>query len=151
MDIKLFTQIFVSHGYIYCNSCLLKIWLHSKMIIAEVSVQMLHIAERINKCYPKNCGFLDWNLFLRSFLLWLSSSKQTILLLKFKPSINYWYFMQTIVGQSSDKSNVCFCSLYNSFYWEATLISCSAQKTWNRSREEHSLILDTCTASAVYS
>ena len=25
--------------------------------------------------------------------------------------------MQTIVGQSSDKSNVCFCSLYNSFYY----------------------------------
>ena len=123
-----------------------------KMIITEVFVQMHHIAGRINKCYPKNCGFLDWNLFLRSFLLWLSSSKQMILLLKFKPIVyNYWYFMQTTVGQSNDKSDVCLCSLYNSFYWETTLMSCSAQKTWNRSREEHSLILDTYTASPVHS
>ena len=42
-------------------------------------MQMLHIAGRINKCCPKNRGFLDWNLFLRTLLQWLSSSKQIIL------------------------------------------------------------------------
>ena len=57
MDIKLFTRFLCPMGT--SNSCLLKIWLHSKMIITEVSVQMLHMAESTNKCYPKNCGFLD--------------------------------------------------------------------------------------------
>ena len=60
MDINYLLRVLCPMGT--SNSRLLKIWLHSKMIITEVSVQMLHIAERINKCYPENCGFLDQNL-----------------------------------------------------------------------------------------